>query len=161
MRQADTPFASPTVLNSWKEIAIYIGRGVRTVQRWERDLGLPVHRPRGKQRSAVLAIPEELDYWIQNTPGRGLGELLLLRDNGSPPRHVSARSSWQRAEALRAETRDLRARSATLLRQLVESTRRQYEGTASLVERIRSLNGAATSQTGPDSVPGRMQSTTG
>ncbi len=30
------------VLNSWKEIACYLGRGVRTVQRYERDLGLPV-----------------------------------------------------------------------------------------------------------------------
>ena len=33
-------------LNTWKEIATYMGRGVRTVQRWERELGLPVRRPR-------------------------------------------------------------------------------------------------------------------
>ena len=31
-------------LDSWKEIAAYLGRGVRTVQRWEREEGLPVHR---------------------------------------------------------------------------------------------------------------------
>lgn len=53
------------VLNSWKEIAHYLGRGVRTVQRWERDLGLPVRRPRGRSRSAVIAIPSELDQWLR------------------------------------------------------------------------------------------------
>jgi hypothetical protein len=52
------------VLNSWKEIANYLGRGVRTVQRWERELGLPVRRPRGKDRSAVMAIQQELDDWL-------------------------------------------------------------------------------------------------
>ncbi len=30
-------------LNGWKEIAAHFGKGVRTVQRWEKALGLPVH----------------------------------------------------------------------------------------------------------------------
>jgi len=34
----------PAVLTSWKEIAAYFGIGVRTVQRWERQFGLPVER---------------------------------------------------------------------------------------------------------------------
>ncbi len=140
MRQTDVTPPSATVLNSWKEIAIYVGRGVRTVQRWERDLGLPVHRPRGKQRSAVLAIPEELDYWIQNTPGRAHGEFLLLRGNGEPHEPPVVRSTWTRAQNLRAETRDLRARSAALLKELVESTRMQYEGATRLRARIRAMN---------------------
>ncbi len=54
-----------TVLNSWKEIAEYVGRGVRTVERWERELGLPVHRPRNHLRSPVIAIPTEIDQWLQ------------------------------------------------------------------------------------------------
>ncbi len=141
MRQAGSFAASATVLNSWKEIAIYIGRGVRTVQRWERDLGLPVHRPRGKQRSAVLAIPEELDYWIQSTPGRARGEFLLLRDNGGPHERPVVRTTWTQAQNLRAETRELRARSAALLKELVESTRMQHEGTVRLQARIHALNG--------------------
>jgi len=58
------------VLNSWKEIAAHLGRGVRTVQRWEQGLGLPIHRPRGRNRSAVLAFPEELDQWLRQTPVR-------------------------------------------------------------------------------------------
>lgn len=56
------------LLNSWKEIATYVGRGVRTVQRWEANLGMPVHRPKGKDRSAVLAFAEELDAWLRHTP---------------------------------------------------------------------------------------------
>ncbi len=56
------------ILNSWKEIAAYIGRGVRTAQRWERDLALPVRRPRGKKRSAVIAVPSEIDAWLRRCP---------------------------------------------------------------------------------------------
>jgi len=56
------------VLNGWKEISKHIGRGVRTLQRWERDFGLPVHRPKGCDRAAVLAFPEELDAWMHATP---------------------------------------------------------------------------------------------
>jgi hypothetical protein len=56
------------VLNSWKEIAQHLGRGVRTVQRWERDLGMPVRRPRAKSRSAVIAMTEELDTWLRSAP---------------------------------------------------------------------------------------------
>ncbi len=56
------------ILNGWKQIAIYLDRGVRTVQRWEAELGLPIHRPHGRFKSTVLAIPAELDSWVANTP---------------------------------------------------------------------------------------------
>jgi hypothetical protein len=51
-------------LSSWKEIAQYFGRGIRAVQRWEAMLGLPVRRPHGRSRSAVMAITDELDEWL-------------------------------------------------------------------------------------------------
>lgn len=51
------------VLTSWKEIAHYLGKGVRTVQRWEQDFGLPVRRPAGSRKKAVLARSCELDVW--------------------------------------------------------------------------------------------------
>jgi hypothetical protein len=57
-----------TILNSWKEIAVYMGRAVRTVQRWERECDFPVHRPRGKKRSAVFALSREIDTWLENCP---------------------------------------------------------------------------------------------
>ena len=56
-----------SVLNSWKEIANYLGRGVRTVQRYERECKLPVRRLPGKPRSSVLALREELDQWVRDT----------------------------------------------------------------------------------------------
>ncbi len=64
--------AKASVLNSWKEIAVYLGRGVRTVQRYEHDLNLPVRRPWGKSRSAVIALTEELDEWLRHTPQSAL-----------------------------------------------------------------------------------------
>jgi len=51
-------------LNSWKEIAAYLGRGVRTVQRWERELRLPVHRIGKGKRSPVYSTVAELKFWI-------------------------------------------------------------------------------------------------
>ena len=60
-----SPTARAPVLNSWKEIAVYLGRGVRTVQRYERDLHLPVRRLGGRTRGAVVAIPEDLDAWLR------------------------------------------------------------------------------------------------
>jgi len=63
--------SKPDILNSWKEIAVYLGRGVRTVQRWEANLGLPVHRPNGHTRSSVIALRRELDEWLRQTPQLG------------------------------------------------------------------------------------------
>ena len=52
----------PAELSSWKEIAAYLGVGVRTAQAWERQRGLPVRRLPGP-RSTVLAAVTELDAW--------------------------------------------------------------------------------------------------
>ncbi len=59
-----TTGVKPTVLTCWKDIANYMGKGVRTVQRWEQDFGLPVRRPLGSNKKAVLARPSDLDAWI-------------------------------------------------------------------------------------------------
>ncbi len=53
-------------LDSWKEIAAYLGRGVRTVQRWEREEGLPVHRLAHEKRGNVYARREELAAWWES-----------------------------------------------------------------------------------------------
>ena len=55
-----------SVLTSWKDIAQYLGKGVRTVQRWESELGLPVRRTKQERKSVVLAIPAEIDAWVQS-----------------------------------------------------------------------------------------------
>src|SRR3984957_2472141 len=50
-------------LDSWKEIASYFRREVRTVQLWEKREGLPVHRHFHKQLGSVFAFRAELDAW--------------------------------------------------------------------------------------------------
>lgn len=56
-------------LESWKEIAGYLGRDVRTAIRWERERSLPVHRVPGGRRQAVFAYREELDAWLAGDSG--------------------------------------------------------------------------------------------
>jgi len=51
------------VFTSWKEIAAFFGKGVRTVQRWERKFGLPISRPT-LAKNVVLATEMELREWI-------------------------------------------------------------------------------------------------
>ncbi len=50
-------------LESWKEIAAYLGREVRTVQLWEKSEGLPVHRQQHSKQGSVYAFKSELDAW--------------------------------------------------------------------------------------------------
>ena len=50
-------------LDSWKEIADYLRRGLTTVQRWEREEGLPVHRHVHATGGSVYAYPDDLDQW--------------------------------------------------------------------------------------------------
>ena len=49
--------------DSWKEIAAYFGRDVRTVRRWETNEALPVHRHHHRSRGSVYAYQHELDEW--------------------------------------------------------------------------------------------------
>ena len=50
-------------LDSWKEIAAFLHRDVRTVQRWEKHAGLPVHRhPEARLRTAY-AYRSEVEAW--------------------------------------------------------------------------------------------------
>jgi tetratricopeptide (TPR) repeat protein len=50
-------------LDSWKEIAVFFSRDERTVNRWEKELGLPVHRLPGT-KGRVYAYTEELATWL-------------------------------------------------------------------------------------------------
>ena len=57
-------------LDSWKEIACYLGRDVTTVQRWEKQEGMPVHRQLHQKRGSVYALISELDVWRQSRKPR-------------------------------------------------------------------------------------------
>ncbi len=68
MYTADAP-----TLSCWKDIARYLGKGVRTVQRWEREFGLPVRRPNGAlldaRKAPVAADPGDLQAWLRSRWG--------------------------------------------------------------------------------------------
>ena len=65
-----TPKAGATAqgrrLESWKEIAAYLGRDVTTVRRWEKGEGLPVRRHLHNKLGSVYAFTTELDSWRSN-----------------------------------------------------------------------------------------------
>ncbi len=56
-------------LESWKEIAAYLGRDVTTVRRWERREGLPVYRILHSKLGSVYAYTTELDAWRDGRAG--------------------------------------------------------------------------------------------
>jgi tetratricopeptide (TPR) repeat protein len=50
-------------LDSWKGIAVFLGRSLRTVQRWHDCNGLPVHHY-GGHKGSVFAYEEEINHWL-------------------------------------------------------------------------------------------------
>jgi Tol biopolymer transport system component len=80
-RLKPTGFSQDRV-ESWKEIARYLRKDLRTVQRWEKLYGLPVHRsPSG----AVYAITSELDRWKA-----GETRAQLVSDEQEPQQSIAA-----------------------------------------------------------------------
>jgi phage shock protein A len=116
------------ILNSWKEIAVYLGRGVRTVQRWEKELHLPVRRPRNRSRSAVIALRAELNEWLVRQAAQ--------RENNGNCHHVESNAVLlrQRMNELREELR------------MLEDKLEQIEGQHH--QRLRLVNKSATNTVG-------------
>ena len=83
-----SPAASGDRLDSWKEIAAYLRRSVRTVTRWEKHEGLPVHRHIHSKTGTVYAYKVEVDAWW-NTRGKQL--------DGLPSDSVTNRPAWFRS----------------------------------------------------------------
>jgi hypothetical protein len=102
-----------SIFTSWKEIAAFLGKGIRTVQRWERDYGLPVLRPNGKPLGVVSASRIELDaWWASRWSHKGNG-------NGDPSPVPGAFASS--LESIRI-SRELRSVNQQLVQQLMQST---------------------------------------
>ena len=55
------------VLMGWKEVAASLDRSVSTVQRWERDVGLPVRRLKSKGRGIPYVLRSEIATWLQES----------------------------------------------------------------------------------------------
>ncbi len=71
-------------LDSWKEIASYLGRDVRTVQRWERTEGLPVNRHLHQAQHTVYAFKSKIVVWMNE-------RRILSEPTAPPPLSVTAR----------------------------------------------------------------------
>ena len=72
----------PDRLESWKEIAAYLGREVRTVQGWEKNEALPIHRHQHAKQGSVYAFKSELDAW-RELPEDGRRRTPAPRQRGS------------------------------------------------------------------------------
>lgn len=98
-------------LDSWKEIAGYFRRSVRTVQRWERSEGMPVYRHSHRAGDSVFASSHELEAWQK-------GRIQQRRADscGSPFQPTVSRSLLAENHAA------LRALCEKILRQLGESS---------------------------------------
>ena len=83
-------------LDSWKEIAAHLNRSVRTVTRWEREEGLPVHRHLHSKSGSVYAYKAELDDWWKN---RGVS-VDASDSEGQSSRFRGARRIWIVASAV-------------------------------------------------------------
>jgi excisionase family DNA binding protein len=73
-------------LDSWKEIAAYLGRDLRTVRRWEEEKGLPVYRVPGGERRAVFAYSAEIDAWLTGQANNGSAGTRSEEDPADMPR---------------------------------------------------------------------------
>lgn len=117
------------VLSGWKNIASYLGKGVRTAQRYERELRLPVHRPAGRFRAAVIATRDDLDAWIAGSPTR-------TTFDSSPVQSSSVMYEFRNNITELGQLRDASAQSR---RALVESRQTLQQSRNALIETLRSL----------------------
>jgi len=115
---------SQPILNSWKEIASYFGRGVRTVQRWEQELQLPVHRIGNGPRSPVYAVVSELKFWMTTS---GVRNALKVVDRQVVPHESKGLS------------RELATRLHQLAQAVAEASVRHQRQAEALEKNIRAL----------------------
>lgn len=97
----NTPQDGGNRLESWKEIAAYLNRGTRTVQRWEKLEGLPVHRHLHERQGTVYAYQHEIDAWWASRRTTLSAE---TEEHPRPPAapHGQALHLWRTAGALAA-----------------------------------------------------------
>lgn len=123
------------VFTSWKEIAAYLGKGVRTVQRWEVQLGLPIHRPNDRQKGIVRASRQELDEWTESR--------WSLRQGQAKPKPLVIRES-----STVAKFRELRQERGHLVKELRGSVRALHGELSEMLESRRSARQPNTSGKG-------------
>jgi hypothetical protein len=120
------------ILSGWKQIANHLGKGVRTVQRYERELGLPIRRPAGKSSASVIATAGELDAWVTASPIRAQFELTHPAVNSEVLEEL--RRNVKEMSRLRKETQEARQALVESLELLRTNIRIAMPDTFSLYE---------------------------
>lgn len=99
------------ILNSWKEIASYLRCSVRTAQRLE-NAGMPVRRPAGHSRSAVVAFTDEIEMWLKSSR---TGQVAVTRVVFASERRIHIRAELaalkERMAECRQRSNELRTRA--------------------------------------------------
>jgi hypothetical protein len=98
--RAEFRHGSPDVLVSWNEIAAYLGKGVRTVQRWEVELALPVHRPVPGAPRMVITTKNELADWLAQQHTRAQARPRPIADGQFARMKLLVQETHSRAEQL-------------------------------------------------------------
>jgi Helix-turn-helix domain len=127
--------APEEILSGWKDIARYLGKGVRTVQRYAHEQGLPVRWVSRHRGGAVIARKSDLESWISSS---ATGQESFNRNTRALLAYLStelAKGPGQRAlqdavtAALRAElktdVRNIKKSLAKLQRRVNDFQRRQ------------------------------------
>ena len=112
---------APEFFSGWKDIASYLGKGVRTVQRYEIELGLPVRRPAGKSRGSVVATRSELDAWVSASPIREAFQLTRITPAGVTSAAQEIKSTVLEMRILRDQMLDVRGEFRNSLKVLKQS----------------------------------------
>lgn len=73
----------PVRMDTWKSIARHLARSTRTVQRWHREYGLPVHRL-GVKTGSIFAYADELDSWLRNRDSAPKNTLIEIPSPAHP-----------------------------------------------------------------------------
>jgi hypothetical protein len=111
----------PKFLSGWKEIANYLGKGVRTVQRYERELGFPARRPAGKPHGAVIATIAEVDAWVDAIPIREQFRLSRMQMDSPTVMLDDLKKRMETMAALRDQMQALRTELRASVQNLAES----------------------------------------
>jgi hypothetical protein len=109
---------SQLMLSCWKDIARYLGKGVRTVQRWERDWELPVRRLNGANaKGPVAARTTDLDRWLSD--------------------HWSEAPAQRKHRRAPAKMSAIQAENDALRSNLIEASRALREANLALVKELK------------------------
>jgi hypothetical protein len=113
-------------LTTWKEIAHYLGVTARTVQRYERDFGLPIRRPTGQRRGAVIAMRGEIDRWVAACPFNRPSRIRKATEINRDKERTDLLRNLKEMRSLRDELRSLRMESRCARSRLHEQIARLH-----------------------------------